>query len=187
LGIEQLINITQHGATNMNYKFTALVVSLSFPMLAEAGSLCDKSTHTRHLKQTKSLHSDTGKQVKSDALECFKTEWRYLSERLTFRGLKSEPSLVALPVDTMAVNMIHYSPASQYSANVATPVAFRTQPVVNVNYLPRATYLAHQLDTTTYRAAAPHLADEVPTSNYQGSLPNPIIYQTGHWNVNVDR
>jgi hypothetical protein len=118
---------------------------------------------------------------------CLNANWGKLSKRLTYRGSTSDSWFVSPVVSPEPSVVVRYSPAAMYNANVATPVAFLTRPVVNVNYLPMTHYSSTQIMTHTYRLNAPHLMDEVPTSNYQGSLPTPIIYQTGHWNVDMNR
>lgn len=163
-----------------NFLFAAFMLSCGFSAVVIANPACNKLADMKRISQKMSAHPQvTKKAIQSlnrvKESDCMAAEWRYLSERLTFRGIKSSSSLVSVsaPIDT-----IRYSPAAMYSANAATPIAFLKRPDVHANYLPTTDYARTPIQQT-----ALHLIDEVPTSNYQGSLATPIIYQTGHWNV----
>ncbi|WP_394754541.1 hypothetical protein [Crenothrix sp.] len=169
-----------------NLLLTALIVSFGVSQTSVASPLCDKlkipasqlSAFSPKDAQGKSVHNSM-----NDAVACLNADWAKLSRKLTYRGSTSDASFVTPAPSPAPTVVVSYAPAATYNATIATPVAFLTRPVVNVNYLPMTHYSSTQIMTHTYRLNAPHLADEVPTSNYQGSLPTPIIYQTGHWNV----
>lgn len=165
-----------------HFLMASLMVLLGFSTFTHAKSLC-KNT----VKMSVSEMAKHPAKLNKAALACLNKEWRHLSQKLTFRGANTASSIVNPEIDWYSINLIHYSPAAQYTANSATPIAFRTQPVINPNYVPRAIQFTKQTDTLIYSSLPRHLADEVPTANYQGSFANPIIYQTGHWNMNIDR
>ncbi|SJM89599.1 hypothetical protein CRENPOLYSF2_1220010 [Crenothrix polyspora] len=171
----------------MNHKllFAALIVAFGVSEISVASPLCDRlKIPASQLAAFRPLdaHGKYTKNSMNDAVTCLNANWDKLSKRLEFRGSTVNFRDVSPAVSPAPTVVISYSPAASYNATIATPTAFLTQPVVHVNYLPGTSY-----STNPIKVTALHLMDAVPTSNYQGSLATPIIYQTGHWNVNIDR
>jgi hypothetical protein len=165
---------------------TVLIVSFGMSDISIASPLCDKlKMSASQLTAFRPLdaHGKYTQSSMNEAVTCLNANWDKLSKRLEFRGLVTDSGFVVPVVSPTPSVAVRYSPAAMYNANAATPSAFLSRPVTDVNYLPVSAGTSMHVMTQTYRLNAPHLMDEVPTANYQGSLATPITYQTGHWNV----
>ena len=163
------------------YFLSAAVSILSLTNVCVASPLCDKLKLSLQQLDTFRPHNKSGKVVQghlSDAIACLNADWQNLSQRLTLRTTPTVQYNVPV-TPSQGVTIATYSPAAQYNANIATPIAFLKKPDPHLNYQPSNN------GNTPLQQTALHLADEIPSVTYQGSLPTPVLYQTNYWNRDI--